>query len=89
MATIKEHYSLQEIADRWGVSHSTVLTHVYGGELRAIDVSTNPRGKSRYIVPTESLEAFEAARATPPPEQPAAPRKRVRIPAGSVIEFFS
>ena len=88
MATIKEHYSLQEIADRWGVSHSTVLTHVYGGELRAIDVSTNPKGKSRYIVPAESLEAFEAARTTPPAEKPLK-RKRVRVRQGEVIEFFS
>lgn len=89
MATAtKQHYTLAEIAERWGVSHSTVLSLVYGGDLRAIDVSTNPKGKSRYVVPAAALDDFETSRTTAPPEKPE-PRKRVRIPAGSVIEFFS
>jgi len=83
-----EYFTLQQIAERWGVSHSTVLSHVYGGELRAVDISTNPKGKSRYIVPAAALAEFEAARTTPPPEKPATSRKRGRIPAGAVIEFF-
>lgn len=84
----KEHYTLLEIAERWGVSHSTVLTHVYTGDLRALDISTNPKGKSRFIVPAEALADFEAARATPPPDQPLR-RKRVKVRSGEVIEFFS
>jgi len=88
MATAtKQHYTLAEIAERWGVSHSTVLSLVYGGDLRAIDISTNPKGKSRYIVPADSLADFEASRTTAPPEKPET-RKRVHVPAGAVIEFF-
>ncbi|MHB9077031.1 MAG: hypothetical protein ACYC3X_06000 [Pirellulaceae bacterium] len=87
MAT-KQTYTLAEIAARWGCCHSSVLMLVYSGDLRAIDISTNPKGKSRYIVPAEALEAFEAARATPPPEKPLK-RKRVKVRSGEVIEFFS
>jgi hypothetical protein len=84
----KEHYTLAEIAERWGICHGSVLTLVYVGDLRAIDVSTNPKGKSRYIVRTEDLLAFEAARETPPAEPPPK-RKRVKVRQGEVIEFFS
>lgn len=83
----KEFYTLAEIAERWGVSHSTVLMHVYDGTLQAVDVSTNPKRRSRYIVPTENLEAFETSRTTEPPA-PTTKHKRVRLPAGAVIEFF-
>jgi hypothetical protein len=84
----KEHYTLAEIAERWGVSHGTVLTHVYTGDLRALDISTSPKGRSRFIVRTEDLLAFEAARETPPAEPPPK-RKRVKVRQGEVIEFFS
>lgn len=88
MAASKDYWTLAEIAERWGCAHGTVLTHVYTGDLRAIDISTNPKGKSRYIVPAEALEQFERARETPPPETPPK-RKRVKVRAGEVIEFFS
>lgn len=84
----KEFWTLGEIAQRWGCSHSTVLTHVNRGDLRAVDISTNRRGKSRYIVSTAVLEAFEEARQTPPPEEAPPRRKKVRVRAGDVIEFF-
>ena len=90
MATVdKEFWTLDDIAERWGVSHSSVLTLVHQGVLRAVDVSTNPRKRSRYIVPTEALLAFEASRETPPPEPPAPRRNRMRVRPGEVIEFFT
>ncbi len=85
----KEHFTLGEIAERWGVSHGTVLTLVYRGDLRAINVSTNPRGKGRYIVPTAVLLEFEQSRTTAQPPRPAAKTRRLKVPAGAVIEFFS
>ncbi|MFW6171689.1 MAG: hypothetical protein ACODAD_14470 [Planctomycetota bacterium] len=85
----KESFVLAEIAKRWSCSHSTVLSHVYSGELPATDISANPQRRSRYIVMREDLERFEAERATPPPERPAPKRRRVRVPAGEVIGFFS
>ncbi len=84
----KVFYTLAEVAERWNCSHSSVLNLVYGGDLRAIDISTNPQKRSRYIVPTENLEAFEASRATEPPAIQPVKRKRVKMPAGAVIEFF-
>lgn len=88
-AATKEFWTLGEIAERWGCSHSTVLHHVYTGELQAVDISTNPEGKSRYIVRDESLEEFEAKRAVPPPDPPKPRRNRVRVRPGEVIEFFT
>jgi hypothetical protein len=85
---LQQTYTLAEIAARWGCSHSTVLSHVYTGELRALDISTNRRQRSRYIVPGDALAEFEQSRATPPPEPPPK-RKRVKVRQGEVIEFFS
>lgn len=85
----KQSWMLQQLADRWGCCHSSVLTLVNKGELRALDISTNPSKRSRYIVLHEDLEAFEEARTVAPPERPAPKRRRVRVPAGETIEFFS
>jgi len=88
MAAEKDFYTLQEIAERWGCSHSTVLTHVYDGTLRAVDISTNPGRRSRYIVAREAVEAFEESRVMPVLETTPVKRRRVRVPADAVIEFF-
>ena len=86
----KEHFTLTEVAKRWGSSHSTVLTLVYQGGLRAIDISTNPKGKRRFVVPVVALEAFEAERMTDPPESlPKQKKKRVKIPKDGIVEFFN
>ena len=85
----KDYWTLQEIAERWNCSHSTVLTHCHTGELRAVDVSTNRRKRSHYIVPNESLLAFEQSRETPPPERPAIRRNRLKVRPGEVIESFT
>jgi len=84
----QEFLSLAKIARRWTCSHSSVLTLVNRGDLPAVDISTNPRGRSRYIVRVDDLEAFEAARTTSPPPPPTK-RRRVRVPKNAVIEFFS
>ncbi len=82
----KPFYTLAELAERWCCSHSTVLTHVRQGTLRAVDISSNSKGRSHYIVPTEAVEAFEAGRMTQPPT-PAKSRAKVR--SQDVIEFFT
>lgn len=87
MKPAKQTYSLAEIAERWGCSHGTVLSHVRSGSLRAIDISTRPSGRSRYIVRTEDLEEFEQRRvvSTAPVSTK---RKRVKIRRSDVIEFI-
>ena len=89
MSEGQQFFTLDAIATRWGVSHGTVLTLVYQGVLRAIDISTNPRRKSRYVVPPEALTEFEASRMTPPPSPPPPPRRRPRAAQSEVIEYFA
>jgi len=82
-------FTVANIAERWNCSHSSVLTLIDLGLLPAIDISTNPATRSRYVVSAEALEAFEAKRTTRPPEPATARRKkRVSIPAGGIVEFF-
>ena len=80
-------FRLADIATRWGCSHSSVLSLVRSGELAAIDISTNPAGRSRYIVPVESLEAFELRRTVAPPSPNTKRRAAVRG-RNDVIEFI-
>jgi helix-turn-helix protein len=80
-------YTIDQVAERWNCSSSTVLSHIYDGTLRAFDISTNPSKRSRWIVPAEALEEFEANRtfnATPV----AKPPKRKKLVRGHVIEFY-
>ncbi len=82
----KSFYSLAEIASRWGCSHSTVLTLVRSGNLQAVDISSNPGGRSRFIVPAESLEDFELLRTVTPPSTPV--KRHVKVRKRDVIEFI-
>ena len=38
----KQFFTPQETADRWGCSYDTVLTHIYDGSLKAVNIGTNP-----------------------------------------------
>lgn len=77
--------TLQEVADRQGVSKRTVSAWIRQGELRAIDLSSR-RGmaKPRLYVDLADLEAFDLRRAV----QPEQPVRRRRRSSGSAIEFF-
>jgi len=83
----KKSFTLAEVATRWSCSHSTALAHVRSGELHAIDISTKPEGRSHYIVPAESLEAFESRRTVAAPSPPA--KRRAKIKRRDVIEFIT
>ena len=78
-------YSLADIAVRWNCCHSTVLNLVRRGDLRAINIGTGRR--SRYVVTAEALDDFEARRTVTPPAP--APKRRVRVNRGDVIQFFT
>ena len=84
--TDKSAYSLADVATRWGCCHSTVLSLVRAGHLAAIDISTNPTGRSRYIVPAAALEAFENRRTVAPPAPKS--KRRARLRRSDVIQFF-
>ena len=90
MSETKEKFnSVAELAERWGKSHSAVLSLIYSGQLRAIDVSANPRNRSTFRIPQSAVEDFEQRRTVKSiPDAPAPRRQRVKIRPGSVIEFI-
>jgi hypothetical protein len=83
--TAQASYTLAEIAERWRCCHSHVLTLVRSGQLTAIDIRTKTSGRSRYIVTSEALEAFEDIRTVAAPATPVKKRRKVRR---DVIQFF-
>jgi hypothetical protein len=74
-----------EIARRYGIHPDKVLGWIRRGELRAVNVAANPRGRPRWRIDPIDLEAFEQRRSAQP--APALQRRR-RQAAGDVIEFF-
>jgi len=62
-----------------------VLTWIKSGELRAVNIATNPRGRPRYLIDLKDVEAFEARRSVH--KTPSTGRRR-KPPSGDVIEFF-
>ena len=74
-----------EVARRFGVSLDKVAAWIRSGELCAINLATNARGRRpRFVVDEADLAVFEASRAAKPTT--AAPRHR-KVAAG-VIQFF-
>ena len=65
-----------ELARRWGIKPEKVLTWIRSGELRAIDVATQQRGRPRYLIDPSDVETFEQRRAVL--ERPALSRRRRR-----------
>ncbi len=60
-------YTPPELAKRWRVKPSKVLTWIRCGELDAIDVSSRPGiGRPRFRVSSEAVERFELGRAVKP-----------------------
>ncbi|HUO07058.1 MAG TPA: helix-turn-helix domain-containing protein [Phycisphaerae bacterium] len=73
-----------KLAERYGVSPDKVLRWITAGEIRAVNIATNPRGRPRWVIPPGALEEFERRRSSSPPPKP----QRRRLPLENVIEFF-
>jgi hypothetical protein len=74
-----------QLARRLRVSPDKVLTWIKSGELRAVNVATNPKGRPRFVIDPNDVEAFEARRSVH--KKPPATRRR-RQASDDVIEFF-
>ena len=74
-----------QLARRLRVSPDKILTWIKAGELRAVNIGTNPRGRPRYLIDLKDVESFEARRSVGKPAS--APRRRKRA-SDDVIEFF-
>ena len=79
--------TVQQIAQRFGVSVETVVRWIRDGELRAVNVSRSRTSKKlRWRITAEALAAFEAARTSTPAPAPRVKRKKA---PGQVIEFYT
>lgn len=56
----------RDLAERWGVSMEHVRGLIVGGELRALDVSRDPKKSHEYRVHPEWVDEFEARRTSGP-----------------------
>jgi hypothetical protein len=73
-----------ELARRWGVDASKVLSLINSGQLKAINLATDPRGRPRYRIYMSEVERFEEARSTKPPPRKLRRRRRAAATAGKV-----
>lgn len=75
------------LAKRWGVGADKVLAFIKSGELRAVNLATKQRGRPRWHIPDEAIEAFELRRAAHATTQPA-PRAQRRRNIETVTQYF-
>ena len=73
-----------ELARRLRVHPDKILGWIRSGELRAINVAANPRGRPRWRIDPADVAAFEQRRAA----RPVLPSRRRKRPVGDVIEFY-
>lgn len=75
-----------QLAQRYGVKVTKVLTWIATGQLRALNVATKVTGRPRWRITPEAIDAFETSRTAQ--AQPAkASRRRQRQPADYVTYF--
>ena len=63
-----------ELARQWRIKPEKILAWIRSGELRAINVATEQRGRPRYLIEPDEVEAFEQRRAVV--ERPVLNRRR-------------
>jgi hypothetical protein len=71
-------------AEFLGVSPEKVIAWIKRGELRASNITADPRGRPRYIITPAALEDFLRSREPKPP----APHPKRRRKADDVPDFF-
>ena len=74
-----------DLARRLGIGIHKVLTWINRGELRALNVASDPGGRPQWVILPEHLAAFEARRAAGP--KPATVRKK-RAKDTGIIQYF-
>lgn len=75
-----------DLARRYSIGIHKVLTWIAKGELRAVNVAADPRGRPQWSITAEDLAAFESRRlATPPLPKP---QRRTKKRDASIIKFY-
>jgi hypothetical protein len=72
------------LAAQWGVDVAKILHWIRSGELRAVNLATDPNGRPRYAIDQADILAFELSRQVQPPP----PRVRRRRADPAVHQFF-
>jgi hypothetical protein len=77
--TLRKFISLNAVAQRYGRRHEWAKALVDAGELRAVNLAVDPRGKRpRLFVHVDEIERFERARSTTPVPEPTRRPRRTR-----------
>lgn len=78
-------YSPGQLAKNLGITVDKVLTWIHNGQLEAINVSSDQRGRPRYRIDANAVAQFKAIRnSSPAPKR----NRRTKNRAEEVIEFF-
>lgn len=79
----KPYLTPSSLAQIWGCKPATVIAMIRRGELRAINMATDPNGRPRWKIPRKAVRDFENARTT----QPLPKRQQQHVPK-HVKQFF-
>jgi transposase len=72
-----------DIAARYRVGQSKVLTWIKSGQLRAINTAANLSARPRFVVTANALQEFERRRSATPP-----PKVKRRRPKNQETDFY-
>ena len=85
MTVERTKFSPPEVARMWGISADKVLAWINAGELRAMNVAINLKGRPRYRIDIRDLEVFENRRSVSTEHRANGRRRRKQK---NVIEYF-
>lgn len=83
--TIRTKITPPELAARWGIDWHKVIAWIRSGELRAIDASTRPGGRPRFLIDERDIELFELRRSVISSPKPI---RRRRQQNQDIIQYF-
>jgi excisionase family DNA binding protein len=87
MSAVAESYlTPPQVGKQLRVSPSKIVAWIRAAELRAVNVASSVRGRPRWRIAPEDLEAFLARRQFPPAPKVSRTRRRPRDTG--VIQFF-
>jgi len=75
--------TVRDVARRYRVGEDKVRAWIARGELKAINTAAVLCGRPRWVVPADSLAAFERRRAGGPPPKPPPRRRR-----STLVDFY-
>jgi hypothetical protein len=75
-----------EVAKRWGVAADKVNHLINTGQLTAVNLACDPKGRPRWRVSIEEVEKFEQKRSNSPPLPKQKRRRKTGIEVGK--EYF-